>query len=445
MEACRCTTGSKHHDTLQHRLQFYVRLRTRIVALGLLVALSIAACGAAGIDGSNPLDNVELTETNNRTDPFSESGGAISSTDGVIVDEAGAALLGAQVRSAVRAWPTDFTRRTVDFSEFLLGLPRNDPRDGIPPIDNPKFQPIETATWLGEREPGALVHFNGESRFYPLSIMTRHEIVNDRFGDVPVAVTFCPLCNSVVAFDARVDGNALRFGVSGLLRNSDLVMWDDATTSLWQQLTGEGIVGEFAGTQLEIIPASIVSYASARENFPEALSLSTDTGFGINYGANSYAGYSSSGRPFLYNGPSDDRYPALSRVVGITIDGQSKAYPFEVIAGELAVNDEIADAPVVVFWGGDTADALDARSIADSQAIGTAIALSRTVEGQVLTFSSAGNDTFTDAETGSTWSLIGVSTAGQLAGSQLDTVQHRNEFWFAWAAFFGEAPVYTGT
>lgn len=94
--------------------------------------------------------------------------------------------------------------------------------------------------WLEDREPGALVQFNDEVRFYPLSILTRHEIVNDRYGDVPVAVTFCPLCNTALTFDRRVDGEVLRFGVSGLLRKSDLVMWDDATTSLWQQITGEG-------------------------------------------------------------------------------------------------------------------------------------------------------------------------------------------------------------
>lgn len=386
---------------------------------------------------------LDLFAPTESSDPFDLTGGAISSDEGVnvVTDDPRSALINI-AQQATEPWPTDWSRQAVDLGEFLVGLPRLDPRDGIPPIDTPRFEPIADATWLGEREPGALVRLNGEVRFYPLSILTRHEIVNDRFGDIPVAVTFCPLCNTALTFDRRVDGQVLRFGVSGLLRNSDLVMWDDATTSLWQQITGEGVVGTFAGTQLEIISTSIAAYGDVVEDFPDALSLSQQTGFGINYGTNGYVGYSSSETPFLFDGEPDPRFPALSRVVGVSVGDVDKAYPFDVLAEELAVNDELDGTPVAVLWGGDTADALDGGVIADSQAIGSGTAFDRRVGDETLTFTSIGDDRFTDAETGTVWSLLGVGLDGPLAGAQLEVVTHRNEFWFAWASFFPGAAVY---
>ncbi len=405
-------------------------------------------------DGGPAADLFSPTETDA---PLDLSGGVQSSDEGVtIVEDDPTAALDGQVAQATEPWPTDWSRQTIELDSLLLGLPRLDPRDGIPPIDTPRFEPIAEADWLDPREPGALVRFNDEVRFYPLSILTRHELVNDRYGDIPVAVSFCPLCNTALSFDTRVDGQALRFGVSGLLRNSDLVMWDDATTTLWQQVTGEAIVGELAGTQLDLIPTAIVSYGDALESFPEAWSLAQDTGFGIAYGANPYEGYSSSVQPFLFDGEPDPRFPALSRVVGVVLDDDGaadgsgdKAYPFELIEAAEVVNDEVAGVPIVVWWGGDTADALDSTAIADGAAIGTGIAFDRRVDGETLTFSAASGgdgagDRFTDAETGTTWTLLGLAVDGPLEGTQLDPIPHRNEFWFAWASFFPDAPVYDG-
>jgi hypothetical protein len=421
--------------------------RRRVPALAVAVAVTVTACSGSLSDSAGPDDqnrDVELVSPTETDRPFDLTGGATrSSQDVTVVDDDPKAALTSGVRDATEPWDTDWSRRTVDPGEFLVGIPAVDPRDRIPPIDTPRFEPIEAADWLDDREPGALVQFNDEVRFYPLSILTRHEIVNDRYGDIPVAVTFCPLCNTALTFDRRVDGEALRFGVSGLLRKSDLVMWDDATTTLWQQITGEAVVGELAGTQLEIISTAIVSYGDAKESFPDALSLATDTGFGINYGANPYEAYSSSNQPFLFDDDPDPRFPALSRVVGVSVDGVDKAYPFELISEKGAVNDVLGDTPIAVLWGGETADALDSSTVADGQAIGSGIAFDRTVGGQTLTLSTSGEDLFTDAETSSTWNLLGQAVDGPLAGEQMDTVSHRNEFWFAWASFFPDGDVYT--
>jgi hypothetical protein len=420
--------------------------RRRIPALTVALAVTATACSGSLSDSAGPDENreVELVSPTEIDRPFDLTGGATrSSEDVTVVDDDPKAALTSDVREATEPWDTDWSRRTVDLDEFLVGIPAVDPRDRIPPIDTPRFEPIETADWLDEREPGALVQFNDDVRFYPLSILTRHEIVNDRYGDIPVAVTFCPLCNTALTFDRRVDGEALRFGVSGLLRKSDLVMWDDATTTLWQQITGEAVVGELAGTQLDIIPTAIVSYGDAKESFPDALSLATDTGFGIDYGANPYEAYSSSSQPFLFDDDPDPRFPALSRVVGVSVDGVDKAYPFELISEKGAVNDVLGDTPIAVLWGGETADALDSSTVAEGQAIGTGIAFDRTVGGQTLTLSTSGEDLFTDAETSSTWNLLGQAVDGPLAGERMDTVSHRNEFWFAWASFFPDGDVYT--
>ena len=233
--------------------------RSRLAAFAVGSALVFVACGAADDSDEGSADGtagtvagdtgdseepVELISPTDVDQPFDLSGGVSSSPEGLLDPNAEArSSLDGRLADATSPWPTNWALQTVELDEFQLGISAIDPRDRIPPVDTPQFEPIGAAVWLDDREPGALVRLDDEVRFYPLSILTRHEIINDRFGDVPVAVTYCPLCNTALAFDRRVDGQVLRFGVSGLLRNSDLVMWDDVTTSLWQQITGEGVVG----------------------------------------------------------------------------------------------------------------------------------------------------------------------------------------------------------
>jgi hypothetical protein len=291
-----------------------------------------------------------------------------------------------------------------------------------------------------------MLDLDGVARFYPLSILTRHEIVNDTIGETPVAVTYCPLCNTAVVFDRRFDGQVLRLGVSGLLRNSDLVMWDDVTQTLWQQITGEAIVGEHAGGSLTPIASAIVRWADFKLDYPAGSTLGPDQGRGRAYGTNPYEFYSSRPRPYgFFTGEIDDRYPALERVVAVSLGGVEKAYPFPLINDVGAVNDTVAGIPIVVFWGAaDTADALDSGRIADAVGIGTGIAYSSVVDGRQLTFEAVGDTEFVDLETETKWSILGKATSGELAGAELELVPHRNEFWFAWQAFFPDGDVWAG-
>jgi hypothetical protein len=345
-------------------------------------------------------------------------------------------------------WNTDWSKRTVDLQDFRVGVIFRDPRDVIPPLDAPTFTGVVEAQF-DPREPGMMVIINGDARFYPLQILNLHEVVNDEIGGIPVAVTYCPLCNSAVVFDRRVAGEELTFGTSGLLRNSDLVMWDRKTDSLWQQITGEAVVGEFAGTTLVMLPASIVRFADFVVEHPEGRVLSPDTGIYGAYGVNPYVGYSSARAPDpnFFRGEVDERLPALERVIGVNTGGQDRAFPFSLMSELRVANDVVGGVPVVVFWGApDTADALDAGSVAAGRSIGTGLAFLREVDGELLTFSraTAGTDLFVDSTSGSTWTLLGHAVDGPLSGTQLEVAPHTNSFWFAWAAFHPEGTIAPG-
>ncbi len=337
-----------------------------------------------------------------------------------------------------RTWDLMDVCRSVPgvFAEIISG---GVGRDGIPPIDDPLFDDLGTADlWLADASPVIALDVNGDARAYPLAILTRHEIVNDVFGDLPVAVTFCPLCNSAIAFDRRVDGETLRFGVSGLLRHSDLIMWDDQTQSLWQQLTGEGLVGAHTGALLDIVPTQLVGYAAFRQRYPAGQVLSPGP---RRYGSNPYVNYDSNPRPFLFMGELDERLFATERVLGASLDGQTIAYPFSLLAEARVVNDRLADRDVVAFWQPGATSALDASSIDNSRDVGMAALFSRELEGRSLTFRAV-DGAIMDEETGTEWNIFGGAVAGELAGAQLQMLNAFPHFWFAWAAFYPDTALY---
>ena len=224
------------------------------------------------------------------------------------------------------AWKTNWSKRSIDLGELLSGGP---PKDGIPSINHPTFVSIsEASQWLASKEPVIALAIEGVARAYPLQVMTWHEIAIDEVGGVPIVVTFCPLCYSAVAYDRRVDGQVLTFGVSGMLRHSDLVMFDRQTESLWQQLNGEAVVGVYTGTKLRAVPAQIVAFEQFAQAYPDGSVLSRETGHMRDYGRNPYAGYDNiDERPFLYRGPRDERLPPMEKVIAFSFEGVDIAYP----------------------------------------------------------------------------------------------------------------------
>ncbi len=261
-------------------------------------------------------------------------------------------------------WPkTDFSNASIEFDEILSGGP---PKDGIPSIDDPRFATVaESAGQLGDSEPVISVQVNGEARAYPLAILMWHEIVNDEIAGVPVTVTYCPLCNSAIVFDRRIDGRILDFGTTGKLRNSDLVMYDRQTESWWQQFLGEAIVGEFTGTQLTMLPVRVESFARFQERFPDGLVQQRPASARRSYGRNPYAGYDSSPRPFLFRGNYPQGIAPLSYV--IAVDGE--AWSLELLRTERRI--ETGD--LVITWEPGQNSALDQREIAAGRDLGNVV------------------------------------------------------------------------
>ena len=342
------------------------------------------------------------------------------------------------VESLLGRFPeTVFTRRTVPLTE-LLDNP-NIGRDlAIPAILSPVFVDQTSADgWLRPDEPVVAVEVAGEARAYPIQILMWHELVNDTVGGVPVVVTFCPLCNTALAFDRRVDGEVRQFGVSGLLRRSDLVMFDYTHESLWQQIGGEAIIGRDVPTRLDFIPAQIVSWSDFRVTYPDALVLSFETGVKRPYGENPYRGYDRVGSGMLYpvGGANDTRLDAKERVLTVEVDGDAAAFPFSELETSVVLTTTVGEIEVVAFWQPGTISPLDHFLIVGGRNVGSAGAFVPVLDGERLAFASDGEGRIVDEQTGSVWNVLGRAVEGELVGRQLEAVSSANHFWFAWAVF----------
>lgn len=343
-------------------------------------------------------------------------------------------------KSLTVGWQTDWTRHLVEYDEILSGGP---PRDGIPSIDAPQFvDPAGAEAWLADNEPVIALILNEEARAYPLQILTYHEIVNDVVGGVPVIVTFCPLCNSAIVFERQLAGQLFEFGTSGLLRNSDLIMYDRTTESLWQQFTGQAIVGELTGRTLSFLPSAIVSFGDFRVAYPAGQILSRETGYDRPYGTNPYVGYDTIDQnPFLFDGPLDGRLPAMARVVTISFADLDVAYPLSILAEMGVINDRPGNHDLVLFYQPGTSTALGSSQIADGEDVGATAVFDPNLEGQKLTFVWQ-NGQLVDEQTGSNWNIFGQATDGPLSGRALTPIVHGDHFWFSWAAFRPDTQIY---
>lgn len=348
-------------------------------------------------------------------------------------------------RGAESEFTTDFSKHSIPYSEVLSGGP---PKDGIPSIDAPNFQSTSEADeWLDDREPVVLVQVNDEVKAYPIQILMWHEIVNDTVGGEPLMVSFCPLCNTAIAFKRTFNpstgsGQVLDFGTTGRLRYSNLIMYDRQTETWWQQATGDAIAGEYTGSQLEFYPAAMIAWEDFKAQYPNGKVLSRDTGYSRDYGRNPYFGYDDiSQTPFLYDGSTPDQLPPMARVLTVELDSEATAYHYDVLSEASVINDRVGGNEVVIFWAAGTASALDSTQIREGRDVGAAVAYSRVLDGTTLDFEFKDGKIF-DVQTDSEWNILGQSIAGELQGKQLTPVVSINHFWFSWAAFKPETRVY---
>lgn len=266
------------------------------------------------------------------------------------------------------AWPdTDFARHAVELDEIFSG---GVGKDQIPSIDDPVFAPVDAIDNLAPEEPVISLVIAGEAKAYPLRIMIWHEIVNDSLGGIAVAVTYCPLCNSAIVFDRRLDGLLLDFGTTGKLRHSDLVMYDRQTESWWQQFLGEAIVGELTGRRLKILPARLESWARFQSRFPAGEVLIPNAAGSRRYGSNPYVGYDSASEPFLYRGSYPENIAPMARVVAVGNDAWSLALLQE--KGTLESGD------LLLSWQAGQSSALDDQEIGLGRDVGN-VAVQRRV------------------------------------------------------------------
>lgn len=330
-------------------------------------------------------------------------------------------------------WRTNQEKYIVDPASLGPG----NIRDAIPPIYEPQFESLEAAdSWLENDDVVGVLALEDQVHVYPLRILVWHEVVNDQLGSVPVVVTFCPLCNTLIAFNRSVAGESLVFGVSGKLQNDNLIMWDHQTESWWQQATGLAIVGDMVGEQLDLLPVRSLFWREVRQNMPLARVLSRESGF-----QGSEAGFYdikvcptdySKGLPLWTGGPTSDALPYQDRVVGLNLSA-AVAYPLSALAQKKVVNDVVDGHDVVLFYSAEPCFGTLAGLGAET--VDTASVYSPLVGEKKLSFYLEDGEIL-DRETSSTWTPGGLAVLGQLKGRQLEPLPSTISFWFSWVGFF---------
>ena len=416
--------------------------RTLLRTFVLSLALVVVGCSAAGM--------IETPEEPTATAPEEEPTATLLASPTREPTPSPASTDSEVPEAAVQAFDTDFSKHTISFDEVTRVLPK----DRIPAIDEPAFiDGSEADAWLDDAEPVLAVEIDGEARAYPVQILMWHEIVNDEVAGVPVAVTYCPLCNTGIVFERTLEVETesetrlLDFGTTGRLRFSNLIMYDRQTETWWQQASGKAIAGTLTGEELTFVPSSMIAWGDFKSEHPDGEVLSQETGYNRDYGQNPYVGYDDpESEPFLYQGPeTPGELPQVARVLGIELGGESVAFPYDVLQDVRVVNDVVGGEPIVVFWQPGTASALDSSSVAQGTDVGAANGFSRKLDGQTLTFKAEDapeGGRIVDDQTGTPWNILGEGVEGELEGRRLESVLAVNHFWFSWAAFHPETRIY---
>jgi hypothetical protein len=295
------------------------------------------------------------------------------------------------------------------------------------------------------------MEYKGVAKAYPHSLLLYHEIVNDTIGDLSFSVTYCPLCNSALVFNRRLNFNGqaylLSFGTSGMLRKSNLVMWDRQTESWWQQLSGKGLVGKFAGAELEFLPSMILTLQEFNKTYPKGMVLSTKTGGKVGkgrYGKTPYEKYDdlNNSAPRLFFEDVDSRLPAMERVVHVPAEGIDRIYPYSILQKEHVINDQIGAENVVLFHEPGMVSILDKKNIEEGKDLGSVTVFNRTMDGRILDFVYK-DKKIRDEQTHSVWDISGKCTKGNLKGKQLNPRYYGVHFAFAWFSMYPDSELYS--
>ncbi len=325
-------------------------------------------------------------------------------------------------QSTMTLMETNGLKHIIPLDKIKGGGP---PKDGIPSIDDPKFAEIQGSQFVSDSDIVIGLEINGDARAYPLFILVWHEIVNDRVGDVPVAVTYCPLCYTNQVFERVIDGNEVEFGTSGKLYNSNLLMYDRWTESYWSQALGIAVTGELTGMQLKKVPFDVITWGDWKKLHPDTLVLTTDTGHLRSYATDPYGNYYTDPRIIFPVDNSDDRMHPKEVILGFHEDGIYKAYKQSDVETRTIINDNVGETSIMLV----------------SQFSQNSRAFDRTVNGEILEFEFV-DKKITDTTTNSEWNYDGIAISGPLEGNKLTRMSIEPGFWFEWVAFHPETEVW---
>ncbi len=273
----------------------------------------------------------------------------------------------AQEFGPLENWRTDFSKSVIDMNEIVDVIAA----DQIPSIDEPRFQPAAQETAIPGNEPVVALDINGVARAYPLRYLMWHEIVNDTIGGVPVAVTYCPLCNTSLVFERTLEGEPVTFGTTGKLRFSNLLMYDRKEQNWWQQYNGEAVVGIRAGEKLRPIPSFLISFDLFRQRYPEGEVLLADERRARLAGTNPYVNYDTTPIPFLFNGTLPQDIEPMMRIAFVDADlVEGLEESVAVTLPYLEKNAPVRVGALEFRWSAGQASALDKRQISASRDVG---------------------------------------------------------------------------
>ena len=316
---------------------------------------------------------------------------------------------------------TNGLKHIIPLDKIKSGGP---PKDGIPSIDEPKFVKSSKAEFVSDDDLVIGIDINGEQKAYPLFIMVWHEIVNDNVGEIPVAVTYCPLCFTNQVFDRTIDGKITEFGTSGKLYNSNLVMYDRNTDSQWSQALGMAITGQMTGQTLKRIPFDVARWSDWKSLYPDTLVLTTDTGFFRTYGVDPYGDYYIDSRVIFPVENKDERLFLKEKILGFDNDIY-KAYKLSDVEKNKIINDDVGNKKIVLI-------SLYPEMVR---------AFNRIIDEQILEFEYS-HGQIIDTQTKSKWNFDGESIEGQLKGKKLQREVFNPGFWFEWVAFHPDTLLY---
>ena len=316
----------------------------------------------------------------------------------------------------------------------------------IPAIDRASFEPVAAARrWLPADAPVVVVRVGAEVRAYPLAILQWHEVVDDTVGGQPIAVTYCPLCNSALVYSRVVAGHPVDLHASGALLLGSAVLIDPATHNLWSQVSGHPYpnYGRIAAASLVWLPSDTLGLDEAAASYPGLRVLARPTNTGYDYASSPY-GHVADGHslPQLYIGWVDEQLPPKTRLVGVTVRGAAAAWRYDQLQRDVVHDDTVGGLPVVVIYRAHVTGIGDAGDLRNAPQTGAAAVFNATARGRVLHFVRAGANDLRDRETGTLWDLSGRAVEGQLAGVRLTPLRFIDTYWFAWIAFYPDTAVW---